>query len=430
MSRRLRAFGLALALPLVASVGACTEDLQTGETCPLLCPGQDIEVRDTILENIVVLDSSLVGFPFQGSEEPLLLARLGDSLDVRPVVRFDTLTRTYQRSGVETPEPITDLDSAFVNIFLRASAVPTPAQWFIDIYNVWDSTLVDTLPGQLIPLFAPGNLIGTFQGDTAFSDSLRVRVPIDSAYLRELLATPNRRLRIGFQVRSVDPVMFLMSSFESGNGAGLVYKIITTDSTVTPLRTAQPASLTPAAPAQLAADLVDFHVVAAAPNHALASTFHVGGLPGSRAYLRFELPVWLTDSVGLLRAELLLSQSPTSGPAANDSLLVDVHLILANATVPNLFRAATLLSPAVVFAPSVRVLPSEARSIRININTLVRQWNTNNTARALPTAIVLRSNTEGATAAAARFFSNESADPALRPRLRLSYTPNSILGRP
>lgn len=430
MSRRLRAFWFLLAVPLAAAVGACTEDLQTGETCPLLCPGQQIEIKDTILDNIVVLDSSLVGFPFQGSEEPLLLVRLGDSLDVRPVVRFDSLTRTYLRSGVETPEPITDLDSAFVNIFLRASDVPTPAQWFIDVYNVWDSTLVDTLPGQLIPLFAPGNLIGTYQGDTAFADSLRVRVPIDSAYLRDLLATPSKRLRLGFQVRAVEPVMFRMGSFESGNGASLVYKIITTDSTVTPLRTAQPTSLTPPVPPQAADDLLDFQVIAVAPNHALGGTFHVGGLPGSRAYLRIALPLWVTDSVGLLRAELLLSQSPIGGAAANDSLMVDVHLILANETVPSLFRAATLISPAGVFAPSVRLVPSEVRPIRININTLVRQWNTNNSARALPTAILLRSNVEGASAAAARFFSNESPDPTLRPRLRLSYTPSRILGRP
>lgn len=430
MSRRLRAVWFVLALPLAAAVGACTENLQTGAGCPLLCPSQDIEVKDTIIDNIVVLDSSLVGFPFQGSEEPLLLARLGDSLDVRPVVRFDTLTRTFLPSGTGTPEAITDLDSAFVNVFLRASSVATPAQWFIDIYNVWDSTLVDTLPGQLIPLFNPANLIGTYQGDTAFTDSLRIQIPIDTAYLRELLGTFDKRLRIGFQVRAAEPVMFFMNSFELGSGATLQYKIITTDSTVTPLRTAQPTSLTPVAPIQFAGDLLDFQVVVAAPNHNLPNTFFVGGLPGSRAYLRFELPAWVTDSVGLLRAELLLSQTPISGPSANDTLLVDVHLIVANAAVPNLFRAATLLSPAGIFAPSFRVLPSEVRTIRVNINTLVRQWNTNNTARALPTAILLRSNTEGSTAAAARFFSNESPDPTLRPRLRLSYTPSSILGRP
>jgi hypothetical protein len=68
--------------------------------------------------------------------------------------------------------------------------------------------------------------------------------------------------------------------------------------------------------------------------------------------------------------------------------------------------------------------------VSININTFVRQWNTNNTARALPTAMILRSNVEGATAAGVRFFGTEAVDPALRPRLRLSYTPGSILGRP
>lgn len=430
MSRRLRAFWLVLALPLAAAIGACTEDLQTGETCPVLCPGQELEVKDTILDNVVELDTALIGFPFQGSEDPLLLAKRGDSLDVRVVVRFDTLQRLYARTGVDTLEPITDIDSAYVSIFLRASQVPTPAQWFIDIYNVYDSTLVDTLPEQLLPLFQPANLIGTYQGDTAFADTLRIRVPIDTAYLRNLLATPNQRLRVGFQVRAAQSVQFRMNSTEVNNGPTISYKIVSSDSTVPAVRNLAPTSFTPRTPTALAADLQDFQVIAAAPNHELGSTFTVGGLPGSRAYLRLNLPLWLTDSVGLLRAELLLTTSAIEGPSANDSLQLDAHLVLANQTVPSLFRAATLLSSAGVFAPSVRTVPSVGQTLRLNVNGFVRQWNTANTLRALPTAMILRSNSEGATAAAFRFFSTEAPTPNLRPRLRVSYTPATVLGRP
>lgn len=430
MSRRLRAFWLLLALPLVAAVGACTEDLQTGETCPLLCPGQDLEVKDTILDNVVVLDSALIGFPLQGSEELLLMASRGDSLDVRPIVRFDTLQRLYAKTGEDTLQPITDVDSAYISIFLRATEIPTPTQWFIDIYNVFDSTLVDTLPAQLIPLFNPGNLIGTYQGDTAFTDTLRIRVPIDTTALRTLLGTPGQRLRVGFQVRAAQSVQFRMHATEAGSGPTISYKIVSSDTTVPGVRNTPPSSFTPRQPSALAADLADYQLVVDAPNHELGNTFTVGGLPGSRAYLRFELPLWLTDSVGLLRAELLLTQSATDGPASGDSLRLDAHLVLANATVPSLFRAATLVSGAGVFAPSLLVVPSNATTLRLNVNGFVRQWNTNNTARALPTAMILRSSFEGTSAGALRFFSTEAPIPNLRPRLRVSYTPGAILGRP
>lgn len=430
MSRRFRAYLLVLALPLAAALGACTEDLQTGETCPVLCPGQQLEVRDTILDDVVVLDTALVGFPLQGAEELLLLAKRGDTLDVRPVVRFDTLLRLYAKTGEVEQRPITDLDSAYISIFLRATEIPTPAQWFIDIYNVFDSTLVDTLPETLIPLFNPANLIGTYQGDTAFTDTLRIRVPIDTAALRAILGTPGQRLRVGFQVRAAESVQLRLNGTEAGAGPTISYKIVSDDSTVPPVRNAVPSSFTPSDPSVLAADLIDYQVVAAAPNHALANMFTVGGLPGSRTYLRFNLPVWLTDSVGLLRAELLLSQSATAGPNASDTLRLDSHLVLANAVVPTLFRAATLVSSAGLFVPSLLIVPSDSTTVRVNINGLVRQWNTNNTARALPTAMILRSNFEGTSAAALRFYSSEAPDPNLRPRLRVSYTPGAILGRP
>lgn len=419
-----------LALPLAAALGACTEDLQTGETCPLLCPGQQLEVRDTILDDVVTLDTALIGFPLQGSEELLLLARRGDTLDVRPVVRFDTLQRIFAVTGEDTLQPITDVDSAYVSIFLRATEIATPAQWFIDIYNVFDSTLVDTIPGQLVPLFNPANLIGTYEGDTAFTDTLRIRVPIDTTALRTILGTPGQRLRVGFQVRAAEPIQLRMHATEAGNGPTISYKIVSVDSTVPKVSNLPPSSFTPAQPSALAGDLADFQIVVAAPNHEIGNTFTVGGLPGSRAYLRFALPLWLTDSVGLLRAELLLTQSPTDGAASGDSLRLDSHLVLANAAVPSLFRAATLVSGAGVFAPSLIVIPSQGSTIRVNVNGFVRQWNTNNTARALPTAMILRSSFEGTSAGTMRFFSSETPVANLRPRLRVSYTPAAILGRP
>src|SRR5512145_3199207 len=84
-----RGHWMTLATVVAAIVlGACGEDIQGGAACPVLCPEQNVTVFDTVLEP-VVLDTSVGPFPTIGTEEVLLLARLGDTLDTRPVVRFD-----------------------------------------------------------------------------------------------------------------------------------------------------------------------------------------------------------------------------------------------------------------------------------------------------------------------------------------------------
>ncbi len=427
---RLARWPLLLALPLVAAIGACTEDLQTGEGCPLLCPGQEIEIIDTILTDVVTLDTSLFGFPFQGSEDPLLLASRGDTLDVRPVVRFDTLQRLYARTGVDTLEPIVKVDSVYLAVFLRATELATPGDWAIDAYDVFDSTLTDTIPGLLEPLFTPARLIGTYVGDTAFTDTLRIRIPIDTTYFRTMLGTPGQRFRVGLRVRSTQSVMLRMQATGAASPPSISYKIVSEDTTVPSPRNVGSTSLTPASPSALASDLRDFHVVVAAPDQSAGSALVVGGFPGSRVYMRMNLPAWLTDSVGVLRAELLLTQDPVSGLSSADSLILDGHLVVAGQTVTSLMRAATLLSSSNLFIPSQRLLPSDNRTVRININNLVRQWNTANPTRGNPTAILLRSDLEGASPAALRFYSSEAATPAVRPRLRVSYTPGTVFGRP
>src|SRR5690606_6117934 len=145
MSRISRLISI-LAVPLVAALGACTEDLQTGGTCPVLCPGQGIEIRDTVLDGVVVLDTNLIGFPFQVSEDPPVLANWTDTLDIRVVARFDSLTREFQQINESSPTPITKLDSAYVTLLLTASEIETPSQWFIDAYNAFDPTVNDTIP--------------------------------------------------------------------------------------------------------------------------------------------------------------------------------------------------------------------------------------------------------------------------------------------
>src|SRR5262245_60394391 len=82
------------ALVAVAAVAACTEDYEGGAACPSLCPEQNVVVIDTTFDP-VALDTTVFPFPTTGTETELLLARRGDTVDTRPVIRFDSLPKYY-----------------------------------------------------------------------------------------------------------------------------------------------------------------------------------------------------------------------------------------------------------------------------------------------------------------------------------------------
>lgn len=430
LRRLLRSWSL-LALPLAFGVAACSEDLETGAVCPALCPGQEIVVFDTVLTPAYVYDSTLVGFPSQGLESPLFLALRGDSLDVRAIVRFDTAMRQFRPTLSDTLRPIVSIDSAFLQVRLRSSGIDLPSAFTVEVYDVFDPGLDDSLPAQLIPFFTPARLMGTYVGDSALNDSLRVDIPLDTAYLRAVLADTARRVRFGLQVKSAESVQLEVSPYSTqiGDGPTLRYWVLP-DSSVGLIGPQQPFSETPATPPLIADDLADYQLVVTAPNDVAAGRFTIGGLPGARAYLRFDLPRWLTDSVGVLKADLELVQDPVRGLSDTDTLFVNTHLVLAGFAVTEPRRAATLLSPADLFTPTLRLVPSDSGVKLLPMGAIVRNWRTNNGTPVLPTALVLRAFFEGATPQAVRFFGFDAADPALRPKLRVSYTPNTIFGRP
>ena len=191
-----------LAVPISMVIGACSEDLETGTTCPLLCPGQEILVRDTVIVPAYVFDSTLTGFPSQGLEAALLLSARGDTVDVRAVIRFDALPRTFIPVGSTTTQPINFVDSAFLSIRVRASGLPLPLRFFIDAYDVYDPTLADTALLAQAALFVPARLLGTVQFDSAtFNDSLRVRIPLDTGKLLAIISNDSQPLRIGLRIR-------------------------------------------------------------------------------------------------------------------------------------------------------------------------------------------------------------------------------------
>jgi hypothetical protein len=193
-----------------------------------------------------------------------------------------------------------------------------------------------------------------------------------------------------------------------------------------------PYSKTPIEPPSLASDFRDYAVVArnALPG-AGALSFSTGGVPARRAYLRFNVPQWLMDSTTIVRATLLLTQSPQRGFDESASVTVIGQAVAATNRSKDLYRSSQILIPAGLFiVDSIRVAPADSGVRSLEMNALLRVWNSSTSVNESPQrAIVLLQKEEGLHGAEVRFF-NARSPASVRPRLRVSYIPRVNFGVP
>jgi hypothetical protein len=419
---------LAALLALVAVVtAACSERLDGGAACPSLCPIANTAVLDTVLD-AVALDSTVAGFPLPGEASSLLLAVAPgpDSLDVRAVVRFDSLPNRYFPPTGGDSLAITTSDSTLLSLRLDTAGTRFTQPVTIEAYDVDTTAAVDTVSSVLASLYRPARRLGaiTLSPGTAV-DSVRLRIS-DTAFVNRTRTT--RRLRLGLRLVSTARAQLRFSSAAGGTGA------LGPRLTFDPVRdtTFQPVvlttrSVTPGLP-QVATLFQDFSFVVRSPRTGVGTDLVVGGAPALRSYVRFAIPRFLTDSTTVVRATLELVQRPVRGVPATDSVTVRPQGVVATDSVRDVRLASNLLvSSAALALDSLRVAPSDSGRRSISLVALVRAW------RVLPPgtqrALVLRSGLEGVQAGEVRFFSTEAAS-GLRPRLRLSYIPRTDFGIP
>ena len=406
---------------LGAGVIACSEDLEGGAACPALCSGQNVTVFDTTIE-AVSLDTSLVGIPAFGNDGSLYLAFRGDTLDVRSVVRFDSIPSTFNKGGGDSA--ITRLDSAY--LLLRVNAIGTKVKGpvRINLFDV-DTTEADTSVAVVRTLFRPDRLIGGSTLDTnQVRDSLRVYFS-NGPLLAKIAG--KKRLRVGIQATSAQGVEINLGSIDGGQTPLLRFDPAPEDTAISPL-SISPLSQTPSDDAHQASDFLDYIVVLKAPLPPTGPVLSVGGLPNRRAFLRFDIPARILDSSTVLRATLILTQQPNRAIDPKDTLVVVPELVRAGPEVLDLRRAAILTDP---FAfDTIRVAPGDSGTRLIEMASAVRQWATvSSAALSQQRAIILRTSRQG-TSAFEVLISSREAPVALRPRLRVNYARRTSFGIP
>jgi hypothetical protein len=425
MNRRLP---IVLAVLLAAGAGACAESLDGGRGCPSLCPSQTLTVLDTVINPVLVFDSTFVGYPEIGGEQELLLATRGDTLEVRGVIRFDTMTTTVTPAG-DTLQAITKADSAFLKVILDTAHAQIPAHIRFELYDVDDTVETDTLAAPVNARFTPSRRIGGITIAKAFlPETLSIPI-LDSAIQARI--TARGRMRIGLRLDGDGPAWIRVGSTVGSAPAVLTYREAP-DSTLAHA-SVSPLSNYPVGTQEegIRGGLTNYTLVAKNGIPQFTNTMNVGGNPGRRAYLRFNIPSHIVDSSTIVRATLSLTQRPIPYGSMRDTMTIQAQVVLAGPQITDLRRAADIISaPGLDVNDSLLVTPRDSGLRTIDMFLLLRAWKTQD---ALlyppPRALVLRASPENVLPFEASFF-NSASPAAVRPSMRISYIPSITFGVP
>lgn len=416
--------GLLLAVGATLVLVACSEKTEAGRSCPLLCPAQAITLADTTIEAAVVSDTTVQGLPSIGNETFMMLASHGDSLDSRVIVRYDTLPQSYTKSTIDSTIVNIDTAQLVTPIALPDSAHRPTAPFTIEAYDV-DTTATDTVASILGSLFRPNRLIGskTFAPES-LKDTLRIPISTDTVLDRVKNGT---RLRVGLRVVSSQGVDLRIASVTSGTPVTLRIKA-SLDTGATDVNV-QPLSRTPVNQDFLRLPLADYTIFLKGGSSNPETILAVGGVPSRRVFMRFDVPSKIIDSTTVVRASLLLTQVPNRRLTPTDSVFVYPLAILAGPAISDVGSALQFIGPNGQFGlDSVSLAPGDSGVKSFEIVGLVRTWR-NQPTTVSPRTIALRSGAEGSLPAEIDFFSSKAA-PALRPKLRITFVPQTSYGLP
>jgi hypothetical protein len=386
----------------------------------VLCPPVGGNVQNITLD-AVVLDTTVQSLSGLGTEPGLLLASRGDTLDTRVIIRYDSLPFTFSPKS-DTARPITRVDSALLLLHIDTLSIKGASQVTIEAYDV-DTTASDTSAAAVLALFRPDRFISSQVFNRAeLKDTVRYYIS-NAAVLAKVQS--KAQLRIGLRATGLTSSQMRIISTEGGSPPTLSFRA-TPDTATAPLRLS-PFSRTPTGEAIIAYNLSDYTVIAKRPPAGSPSNLDVGGLPPRRVYVRFNIPLSITDSATVVRATLLLNQIPNPSLDPTDTVLILPSLALGGKAVKDPTKAAQIVAD--IALDTLRVVPGGSGLRQVELARAFPIWRTQSP-DTVPRAIVLKTLNEGNSPLEIRFSSSEDAVALLRPRLRISYTSRVPLGTP
>jgi hypothetical protein len=395
-------------LAFVFAIAGCEERLTAPAVCPDLCPGGQPLVFDTVLTPIAGADSSFRGY-VQPHQAPALLVSNGLlGFEERGLVRFGQ--RSDSINVRDTLRAYT-IDSVAFSVVVTARDTTLPGLQIL-LYRIPPAIDSTTTFASIAPAFAAESLIATMPvPDSLKKGSVRALFQGPELGLVQIAPADSGRLALGIRITSTTPTGTRLGALASATGAIFTTYVTADipDTGTAKLRTiALGPSFNTSVPEVGAVD--DTTLLAA------------GGDPSARALLRFSLPPHIKDSATIVRATLELTPvSPISG------LSTDAARLMARALLTDVGAKSPVNST--VGRMPLDTLESGETTVSFEAVRLIELW-IGQTTRPSALMLSLASDQgdpgrevlqEGGSFTRPSFHSSRAADPAVRPRLRISY---------
>ena len=436
MSRRHVGRAASVVAVVALAATACVEDVTSPSRCPDFCPGGKIVTIESLLTTAIARDSSFRGY-VSPHEAAVMLAATLPTVDSRPIfqtIQIATQLRIGTGSDTTTGPIVVDSAKLVLTLLRRDTAAHNLGLAFYRLPLGLDST---TTFAGLAPAFAtpplrvvnldsllalPGRRDSITGDSILVVDTVRhavtVSLRLDTTQAR-YSAADSGRLAYGVRVIADTLASLALGATDGGDGPEIQW-----------FNRVDSAGTLVARPPQRRLMRFDSFVFDPSPAP-FDSNLTVGGVPAARALLRVALPRGIRDSSQIIRATLLLLPvTPTEGVPV-DSFFINVRRVAAD------LSAKSPIGEDTIVANSAPRRPGPADTVRIEVTSVLRSWQSDTTAA---TAMYLRllavdrrsgsqlDGTEGGTFTALRLYSSRAA--AFRPALRLTYVPRIKFGLP
>lgn len=381
-------------------LAACQEKLTSPGECPALCPGGQPQVFDEVVYPILGSDSSFRGYVQPNASEALLVSNGLQGFEHRAVMRFPQRADSVEVRDTLRSYVIDSVVLAF-NIVARDTLV---GGLQVQLYRLPINIDTTTTYADVDPAFVPGNLVTTISvPDTVKTGPIRAVLQGPDLARVEIPPSDTGVLALGVRIDAPAATGARLGSAADGTGGVfLTYATLDIPDTGTARLRTFPLSATfnsYVSPVQQADD---------------STLLAIGGTPSARSLLRFELPARIRDSATVVRATLELTPvAPITG-LPTDPARLQARALLAD------LGAKSPVNSSAGRVPADTIESGTSGTVSLEAVRLIELW-LGSTTRPSALMLSLASDLEAASFSEPVFYSTRATDPALRPRLRISY---------
>lgn len=401
----------AFAALVAATVFGCTETVTAPGRCPDLCPSDSLQIVDTVITGVVFGDTSVRGYT-NVNQVPILVIANQDSFKSRALIRFVRMPKLWFSSAGDSIA-FGGVDSVvlLVRLDARDSLVKNLR---LLVYNLPGDTLDSTTTfTSSQPWFTGGN----------FLDSLPV---LDTSKVADLhrcwQAVADTLCGAFTQIAPLIPDTVATDTLIPAIGLDLRADSQTVAVAAATDFTAVPAHLKMyvhgAAPRDTFHNVFDltptFDTYVSTPDPApiAPQTLVIGSQPAARAFVRFQIPAYYVDTVGVSRATLLLTPSRAARGFPHATFGLEALPIL------RFFGGKSLLIQDTTLMGHGTVTVGSSGVVSIEVGAILRVWK-GASPDSLPRALSIRTANEVFETGQLDAFG--SAGGASAPRLQISF---------